>query len=288
MEVIESIKKMQARADELRREGKLGFVPTMGYLHEGHLSLIRAARKECKYVVVSIFVNPTQFGPSEDYQRYPRDLERDRRLCEKEGVDIIFAPTPEEMYPPGYCTYVEVAGLSDVLCGASRPGHFKGVATVVTKLFNIVKPHVAYFGQKDAQQALIIRRMVEDLNFDIDIRVLPIVREKDGLAMSSRNTYLSQEERRAARVLYKALMHAKSLLDSGVRDAGRLRQEMLNIIEAEPLAKVDYVEIVDYSNLKPLKEIEGEVLIAVAVWIGNTRLIDNILYRAGDKRCEQG
>ncbi|MER3469694.1 MAG: pantoate--beta-alanine ligase [Thermoflexus sp.] len=257
--------------------GTWGFVPTMGYLHEGHLSLIRRARAENDHVAVSIFVNPTQFGPHEDYNRYPRDLERDLRLLEPLQVDLVFVPSVEEMYPPGFQTWVIVEELSRPLEGASRPGHFRGVATVVAKLFNIVQPDRAYFGQKDAQQAVVIRRMVRDLNFPVEIVVCPTVREPDGLAMSSRNTYLSPQERQAATILFRALQAAKARYEAGERDGERLREAMREVLRGEPLARVDYVSVADPETLEELSRVEGPALLSLAVYIGNTRLIDNLL-----------
>lgn len=278
MEVIHTIDEMKARTRAHRARGeRIGFVPTMGALHDGHLSLVRAARQQCDIVVVSIFVNPTQFGPQEDYDRYPRDLAGDVNALTAEGVDYVFAPTVEEMYPPGFATYVEVEGLSERLCGRSRPGHFRGVATVVMKLLAIVAPHRAYFGQKDAQQAVIIKRMVRDLNLDPEIIVCPIVREKDGLAMSSRNRYLSPDERKAATVLYRALRRAQELIEAGETDAATILQAMRDILAAEPRARVDYVEIVHPQTLDSLSTIADECLIALAVYIGSARLIDNML-----------
>ncbi|MCD6166401.1 pantoate--beta-alanine ligase [candidate division KSB1 bacterium] len=278
MQVITKIREMQQTAERLRRDGKIiGFVPTMGYLHEGHLSLLRIARQKSDVTVMSIFVNPTQFGPNEDFDRYPRDFARDEKLAEANGCDIVFYPSIEEMYPQPYLTYVNVEKITTGLCGASRPGFFRGVTTVVTKLFNIVKPHLAVFGQKDAQQAIVVRQMVRDLNFDLEIVIAPIVREPDGLAMSSRNTYLSESERKEAVVLYKALMHAKKLIEAGERDAEFLKREMSKIINSAPSARIDYVAIVDAYQLRELLKLEGEVLIALAVWIGNTRLIDNLI-----------
>lgn len=263
------------------QDKRIGFVPTMGYFHEGHLALMRRAREENDFLVVSLFVNPTQFGPDEDYGRYPRDFERDKGLAEEEGVDLLFAPSVEDMYPEGYATYVEVTGrLTSSLCGVSRPGHFRGVTTVVAKLFNIVKPHRAYFGEKDAQQLRVIKRMVMDLNFDIEIVAVPTVREPDGLAMSSRNEYLSPEERKAALVLWRSLNLARSLVEAGERKADRIVSEMRRLIESEPLARIDYVEIVDSETLENVDVIEGEVLVALAVYIGTTRLIDNIVISA--------
>lgn len=276
VQLVERVRDMQLQAERWRQEGKLiGLVPTMGYLHEGHLSLIRIARQRADVVVTSIFVNPTQFAPHEDYARYPRDLPRDMALAAQAGCDVMFHPTVAEMYPEGHLTYVEVEKITGVLCGRSRPTHFRGVTTVVAKLFNIVKPHIAVFGQKDAQQALVVRRMAQDLNFDLEIVVAPIVREADGLAMSSRNFYLSPEERKQAVVLYKALQRASELVAAGERSAGRLREEMRAVIETAPAARIDYLAIVDAGTLEELEQLRGQVLIALAVFIGTTRLIDN-------------
>jgi pantoate--beta-alanine ligase len=257
----------------------------MGYLHEGHLSLVRECRRRADVTVVSIFVNPLQFGPQEDFRRYPRDPERDAALLEKEGVDFLFLPTQREMYPKGFRTAVEVAGLGDKLCGRSRPGHFRGVATVVLKLFDIVRPDYAFFGQKDAQQVVVLRRMVEDLNVDVKIRALPVVREPDGLAMSSRNVYLSAEERRAAVVLSKSLAEAREMYEQGERDAARIGERLVGTIGAEPLARLDYAEVVDPGSLEPADRIESRALVALAVYFGGTRLIDNIILGAtGDEQ----
>ncbi len=255
----------------------LGFVPTMGYLHEGHLSLAERAREECKSVAVSIFVNPTQFGPSEDLAKYPRDLERDLKMLESVGVDLVWTPTPEIMYPPGFQTWVEVENVTKPLEGAQRPGHFRGVTTVVTKLFNAVQPDKAYFGQKDAQQAAVIRQMTADLNFPIEIVVCPIVREPDGLAMSSRNVYLEPAQRQAATVLHRALNEAKAAYDAGERDASNLRAIMKQTISSEPLAQLQYVSCADYETLQELDTVEGKALLSMAVYFGRTRLIDNIV-----------
>lgn len=267
----------ECRAARERLTGSLGFVPTMGYLHAGHLALVRRAKAECAHVAVSIFVNPTQFGPHEDLERYPRDLPRDLALLENEGVDLVFAPSVAEMYPPGYSTYVEVGDVSAPLEGAHRPGHFRGVATVVCKLFNILQAERAYFGQKDAQQTVVIRRMVRDLNIPTTIVVVPTVREADGLALSSRNVYLSPEERAAAPVLYRALTAARERYAAGERDAEALRRLMHAIIAAEPLARIDYVSVAD---VETLREIEGPIttgaLLSLAVRFGSTRLIDNL------------
>lgn len=279
MQVVRTI--AEVRAIRRALPGTWGFVPTMGYLHEGHLSLVRRARAENDHVAVSIFVNPTQFGPHEDYNRYPRDLERDLRLLEPLGVDLVFVPSVEEMYPPGFQTWVIVEEVSQPLEGASRPGHFRGVATVVTKLFHIVQPDRAYFGQKDAQQVVVIRRMVQDLNIPVEIVVCPTVREPDGLAMSSRNTYLNPEERRAATVLFRALQAAKARYEQGERDAERLREAMREVIQAEPLARLDYVSVADPETLRELSQVEDRALLSLAVYIGKTRLIDNLLLPEG-------
>jgi pantoate--beta-alanine ligase len=265
--------------DEYRRiraamTGTVGAVPTMGYLHEGHLALVRRARAENDHVVVSIFVNPTQFGPTEDYARYPRDPERDLALLRTEGVDAVFMPSVEEMYPEGFATYVNVERLTERLEGAHRPGHFRGVTTVVTKLFHILQPHRAYFGQKDAQQLIVIRRMTRDLAFPVDIVDVPTVREPDGLAMSSRNVYLSPDERRAATVLFRALERARQLWDAGVRDGDRLREAMREVVDSEPLARADYVSVADPETLEELGAIQGRALASLAVRLGSTRLID--------------
>lgn len=270
---------MQRLAERLRVEGRMGFVPTMGALHQGHLELVRVVRQMCDRVVVSIFVNPIQFGPKEDYRSYPRDLRQDLRLLKQVGVDVVFYPDAKEMYPQGYSTYVEVEGLTRFLCGRSRPGHFRGVTTVVAKLFNIVKPNLAVFGQKDAQQAFVIKRMVEDLNFDIEIVVVPTVREADGLAMSSRNVYLSPKEREQAPVLYRALKKAERLIAEGEHDVKTVKQAMARLIRNESDGRIDYIEIVDTRRLEPLKKIRGEVLIALAVYFSKARLIDNIIVR---------
>ncbi|WP_299288033.1 pantoate--beta-alanine ligase [Thermoflexus sp.] len=275
MRVVHTI--AEARAVRRALPGTWGFVPTMGYLHEGHLSLVRRARAENDRVAVSIFVNPTQFGPHEDYARYPRDLERDLRLLEPLGVDLVFVPSVEEMYPPGFQTWVIVEEVSRPLEGASRPGHFRGVATVVAKLFNILQPDRAYFGQKDAQQTVVIRRMVQDLNIPVEIVICPTVREPDGLAMSSRNTYLNPEERRAATVLFQALQAAKARYEAGERDAERLREAMREVIRAEPLARIDYVSVAHPETLQELERVEGPALLSLAVYIGTTRLIDNLM-----------
>lgn len=276
MELVTTVEEVRSRVKQWKKEGlTVGLVPTMGYLHDGHKSLIDRAVKENDRVVVSDFVNPTQFGENEDLGSYPRDIERDSKLCEEAGAALIFHPAPEEMYAPDYCTFVDMNKLTDVLCGKTRPIHFSGVCSVVSKLFNIVTPDRAYFGQKDAQQLAVIRRMVRDLNFDIEIVGCPIVREPDGLALSSRNTYLNTEERKAALVLSQALKLGKDMMESGETDAVKIRKAMVEHIEKEPLAKIDYVEIVDADSLESVQKIENKVLTAMAVYIGNTRLIDN-------------
>ena len=278
MKICSTIDEIRAVSRAAHGERKsLGFVPTMGALHEGHLSLVRAARAKCDVVAVSIFVNPLQFGPSEDLAKYPRTFEHDRELLEKEAVDILFVPTPEEMYPAGAVTYVTVEGLSEKLCGKSRPGHFRGVTTVVAKLFHIVEPDVAFFGQKDAAQATIIRRMVQDLNLPVEIAVCPIVREPDGLAMSSRNAYLNPQERKSALALNRALSEVKSRFDQGERNASGLITVGKQTLTRELGVRLDYFEIVDPATLDPMPELTGTVLVALAALVGNTRLIDNIL-----------
>jgi pantoate--beta-alanine ligase len=277
MKVVKNIKEMQSISESLRKTGKsIGFVPTMGYLHDGHMSLVERARKENDIVVMSIFVNPVQFAPGEDFERYPRDIERDKKIAREKGVDYLFVPEVSEMYPEGYSTYVEVEGITETLCGAKRPGHFRGVATVVTKLFNIIRPHRAYFGKKDFQQLKVIERLVKDLNFDIEIVGCPIVREKDGLAMSSRNVYLSPEERESALSLYRALKLAKELIEKGEKNPEVIKSKMEEFILSHPHVKaIDYIEIVDSETLKPVNEVKEGTLIALAVFVGNARLIDN-------------
>lgn len=277
MKIVETIKELKDIIKSNKKAGKtVGFVPTMGYLHQGHLSLIQTAKRDNDYVVVSIFVNPTQFGVGEDLESYPRDLDRDARLSETAGADIIFHPSVKEMYPEGYLTYVEVEKITSILCGASRPTHFKGVTTVVNKLFNIVEPDKAYFGQKDAQQIAVIQKMVKDLNMNIEIIPCPIVREEDGLAMSSRNTYLTIEQRKAALILSKSLYAAREMIKGGCKDAAELKKFMVASINSEPLAAIDYVEIVDAITLDNITALKGSILIALAVKFGKTRLIDNI------------
>ena len=278
MEIITTVDGVRKQVKEWRKEGlSVGLVPTMGYLHEGHKSLIDKAVAENDRVVVSVFVNPIQFGPTEDLASYPRDLDRDAELCEKAGANVIFHPEDSEMYFDDFCTYVDMDDLTKGLCGKTRPTHFRGVCTVVSKLFHIVAPDRAYFGQTDAQQLAVIRRMVRDLNFDLEIVGCPIVREADGLAKSSRNTYLSTEERTAATVLHEGLTAGEDLLKSGEKDAAKVVAEIRKVIENEPLAKIDYVELVDWNTLKPVETVSGEVLCAVAVYIGKTRLIDNFI-----------
>jgi len=281
MQVITTVDEMKKYSQEARRKGRtIGFVPTMGYLHDGHMSLVKAAREESDVVVMSIFVNPAQFGPGEDIDRYPRDIERDKRVSEEYGADVIFLPSVEDMYPDRHSTYVELTGgLTDTLCGSSRPGHFRGVTTVVSKLFNIISPHVSYFGQKDAQQAIVIKRMVEDLNMDTEIRVMPIVREEDGLAMSSRNAYLSGEERKKASNIFRSLKQAEGLIAAGESSADKVKEEMKKILGEAGGLRIDYLEIVDADDLGPVKTIGENTLIAVAAFIGKTRLIDNVLIR---------
>lgn len=278
MKILNTIKDIKVETRKARKNNKsVGFVPTMGFLHEGHLSLVKRAKEENDLVIVSIFVNPTQFGPGEDFESYPRDLERDSKLVESMGADIVFAPETSEMYPDGCSTYVGIEGdITKQLCGASRPGHFTGVTTVVSKLFNIVTPDRAYFGQKDAQQVAVIKKMVRDLHFDTEIVPCPIVREKDGLAMSSRNIYLNEDERRAAIILSKSLSNAEEVIKKGELDASKLSDFIINNINSEPLAEVDYVEIVNAKTLESIRKIKDDVLIALAVKIGKARLIDNI------------
>jgi pantoate--beta-alanine ligase len=283
MKICQTIDDMRVTSRAARHAGKrLGFVPTMGALHEGHLSLVRAAKANCDAVAASIFVNPLQFGPNEDLAKYPRTFDRDVQLLEKESVDFLFAPAPDEMYPPGAVTYIAVEGLSEKLCGKSRPGHFRGVATVVAKLFHIVEPDLAFFGQKDAAQATIIRRMVRDLNLPVEVIVCPIVREPDGLAMSSRNAYLSPGDRKSAAVLNRSLTEVKKRFDQGERNPTALIEAAKNVLAQEPAVRLEYFEIVDPSTLDPSTldpgpELNGPVLVAVAALVGTTRLIDNLM-----------
>lgn len=278
MQIIKTISEMNGVIRTVIQSGKtIGYVPTMGYLHDGHLSLIKAARKNNDFVVVSIFVNPTQFGPNEDLESYPRDLDRDAKLCEAEGADLIFHPQPSDMYPHGYTTYVETFGdITKKLCGASREGHFRGVTTVLTKLFNIVKPHNAYFGQKDAQQVAVVEKMVRELNYDINIVPCPIVREADGLAMSSRNIYLEGDERQQALVLSQSIALAQEMIENGERSSAVIKEAMRAKINTADSAEIDYIEIVEASELESVERLSGDTLIAIAVKVGKPRLIDNI------------
>jgi pantoate--beta-alanine ligase len=278
MKLVTTIDEMRDLRESTRQSGqRLGLVPTMGALHEGHLSLVRAANDKSDVVAVSIFVNPTQFGPNEDFAKYPRTLEKDSEMLEREHVDVIFAPSVDDMYPAGAVTWVTVERMSDRLCGKSRPGHFRGVTTVVCKLFHIVEPHSAFFGQKDAAQVAIIRRMVRDLNMPVSIEVCPIVRESDGLALSSRNAYLNPEERKSALVLHRSLQRAERLFENGERDSAKLIVAGKEEFKNEPSARLDYFEIVDPDSLEPVTTISNRALIAVAGFIGNTRLIDNLI-----------
>lgn len=278
MEIIQRVLQMKELSKKARSEGKIiGFIPTMGYLHEGHLALVREARKMADLAIVSIFVNPTQFAPGEDFEKYPRDITRDAELLVNENVDFVFVPKVEEMYPETFRSFVQVRELSSKLEGVTRPTHFEGVTTVVMKLFHVVDPHFAFFGQKDAQQLVIIRKMVRDLNMDVEIIRVPIVREPDGLAMSSRNVFLTPEQRSAAPVLYRALQKAQALIDEGERKSKTILKEMKELIEKEPLARIDYIAATDLLELKDVKTIKGKCLISLAVYFGTTRLIDNII-----------
>lgn len=278
MQIAYTVKEVREQVKAWRKEGlSVGLVPTMGYLHEGHASLIKKAVEDNDRVVTSIFVNPTQFAPTEDLEAYPRDMEKDSKLCETLGVDLIFHPEPEEMYAPDFCTWVDMDVLSKTLCGKSRPIHFRGVCTVVSKLFHIVTPDRAYFGQKDAQQLAIIRRMVRDLNMDIEIVGCPIVREEDGLAKSSRNTYLNEEERKAALILSQSIFLGQKMVQEGETDAAKIKATMVEKIQSEPLARIDYVEIVDGLSMQPVDTVQSPTLAAIAVYIGKTRLIDNFI-----------
>lgn len=278
MQIAYTVKEVREQVKAWRKEGlSVGLVPTMGYLHEGHASLIKKAVEDNDRVVASIFVNPTQFAPTEDLEAYPRDMEKDSKLCETLGVDLIFHPEPEEMYAPDFCTWVDMDVLSKTLCGKSRPIHFRGVCTVVSKLFHIVTPDRAYFGQKDAQQLAIIRRMVRDLNMDIEIVGCPIVREEDGLAKSSRNTYLNEEERKAALILSQSIFLGQKMVQEGETDAAKIKAAMVEKIQSEPLARIDYVEIVDGLSMQPVDTVQSPTLAAIAVYIGKTRLIDNFI-----------
>lgn len=279
MKIIESAKKMQALSESLRNQGKIvTFVPTMGYFHEGHLDLMREGRKRGDCLVISIYVNPTQFGPNEDFEKYPRDLERDRTMAEGVGVDVIFYPPTAEMYPPYYQTYVTVENVTNNLCGLSRPGHFRGVATICAKLFNLVKPHIAVFGKKDFQQLVTIKRMVQDLNMDLEVIGMPTTREQDGLAMSSRNIYLTPDERVSALSLSRSLKLAKGLYEQGERDAVKMIGEVRKHIESHPYTTMDYVQICDTTTMKDVVLLDGESVLAMAVRVGKTRLIDNYVF----------
>lgn len=279
MKVVSTKIEVRNQVKQWRKEGlTVGFVPTMGYLHEGHESLVKRAVAENDKVVVSIFVNPMQFGPKEDLATYPRDLEADSKLCEAAGAALIFHPEPEEMYEEGFCSYVDMTGLTNALCGLSRPVHFRGVCTVVNKLFNIVMPDKAYFGEKDAQQLAVVKRMVKDLDMDVEIVGCPIIREEDGLAKSSRNTYLSGEGRKQALVLSKAIFAGKQMVLDGEKNAGVVVNAMRDIIESAPMARIDYVEMVDVNTMKTVDTVQGEILCAIAVYIGDeARLIDNFI-----------
>lgn len=280
MIILKTVYEAKEFASAKKAEGKsIGLVPTMGYLHEGHASLIERSAAQNDITIVSIFVNPTQFAPNEDFEKYPRDLERDTETAEKAGADAIFHPEPDDMYPSGYSTYINVENLTTELCGKSRPSHFRGVTTVVAKLFGITQADRAYFGQKDAQQLAVVKRMADDLNFNIEIVACPIVREKDGLAKSSRNVYLNEEERKEAPVLSKALKAAEEMFNNGERDTSALKEKITEIIKTSRLAEIDYVEAVDFRTVKPVSRIDAETLIALAVRFGDTRLIDNIILR---------
>ncbi|MDP2912524.1 MAG: pantoate--beta-alanine ligase [Candidatus Omnitrophota bacterium] len=281
MKIVDSVSRMSTFTRLLKKEAKtIGFVPTMGYLHEGHLSLVRAAKKHDDTAVMSIFVNPIQFGPKEDFDKYPRDFKRDEELARSAGVDVLFYPSVKDMYPHGYATYVAVEALSSALCGASRPGHFKGVATVVAKLFGIVRPDIAYFGQKDAQQAIIIKKMAEDLHMGVEIKMMPTIREPDGLAISSRNIYLTDDERSDALVLSRSLERAGHLIKHGEKNPKKVLTAINDMIKEKPSVKIDYVSIAGTKDLKEVDTIGSEVLIAIAAYVGRTRLIDNIIIKA--------
>lgn len=277
MKLITDIKEMQRYSKEARGSGKaIAFVPTMGYLHEGHLSLLKEGRKRADLLVMSIFVNPTQFGPGEDYASYPRDMRRDMEMAEGVGVDVVFNPDVRDIYPEGFQTYVRVEEVTKNLCGLSRPGHFQGVATVVLKLFNIVRPHIAIFGEKDFQQLVMVKRMIKDLNMDIEIIGMPTVREGDGLAMSSRNSYLSPAERKAGQAIYRSLLRGKEVFDKGIIDVDKILGEVRKVVEGEPLIVVEYIKLCDMNTLQDINIVEGEALLAIAVRVGKARLIDNI------------
>ena len=281
MKVAETIESVRSLVKAARGEGKkIGFVPTMGALHIGHISLIEAAVEDCDFVVVSIFVNPTQFGPGEDFEKYPRPLEADLQICRKAGVNLVFAPTPEQMYPAENLAWVNVEKLTESLCGRARPEHFRGVATVCAKLFNIVAPDVAYFGQKDAQQAIVVRRMVADLNMPLEIVICPTVRQPDGLAISSRNQYLTEQQKKDATNIYKSLQQCRQMIDAGIKESQKIIAEMRKILQQVPSIEIEYVSIVDAETLESIEKISGKVLAAAAVRIGPARLIDNILVDA--------
>jgi pantoate--beta-alanine ligase len=285
MLICHTIKEIKSFTRQAASQGKtIGFIPTMGYFHAGHLSLMSEAKKICNVVVSSIFVNPIQFGPQEDFTCYPRDIERDKRLAEEVGVDAIFIPSAEEMYPPRFSTFVETKKITDCLCGKSRPGHFQGVTTVVTKLFNIIQPDMAFFGQKDFQQAAIIRRMVEDLNLEVKIILVPTVRDKDGLALSSRNVYLTPTQRQAALSIPKSLALAAQIVENGERDPAKVKMAVSGVLAAEPLVEIDYVEIYSLPHLEEISFLQGEVLLAVAAKVGKTRLIDNLVLKIPDNK----
>lgn len=278
MKIVETIKEVREQVKEWKKQGlSVGLVPTMGYLHEGHKSLIDRAVSENDRVVVSVFVNPMQFGPTEDLESYPRDMERDAALCENAGAALVFHPEPSEMYEDDFSSFVDMNTLTGGLCGKTRPIHFRGVCTVVAKLFNIVTPDRAYFGQKDAQQLAVIRHMVSDLSFGIEIVGCPIIREEDGLAKSSRNTYFNEDERKAALILSQSLKEGEALIEAGERDVAKVKKAITDKINTEPLAKIDYVEVVDWKTLEPVEKIDGQILTAIAVYIGKTRLIDNFI-----------
>jgi len=282
IEVISDIDRMRQVCDNKRLKGlKIGLVPTMGAFHEGHLSLIRRALKKSDFVIVSIYVNPIQFGQNEDFDKYPRDLEGDVRLADSLGAHMVFSPDDSIIYPEGYSTYVTVEGLTEGLCGLSRPTHFRGVTTVVAKLFNIIRPHVAVFGQKDAQQLSVINKMVKDLDMDIEIDVGPIIRQSDGLVMSSRNKYLSKKERKQATVLFRSLEAAKELVNTGITDSEQIKKKVIEILHSAPLAKTEYVEIVNFENMTSVEDVINGAIVAIAVHFGETRLIDNIIIHSG-------
>jgi pantoate--beta-alanine ligase len=283
MKVAQTIELVRSLVKDARCQGKIiGLVPTMGALHIGHISLIEAARKKCDFVVVSIFVNPTQFGPGEDFERYPRPIEKDLEMCENAGVDVVFAPSVEQMYPSKNLTWVNVEKITEPLCGRSRPGHFCGVSTVCTKLFNIVAPDIAFFGQKDAQQVAVIQAMVQDLNMPLEIVVCPTVREPDGLAISSRNQYLGQQERADAVYVYKSLKKCREMFESGITETGKIIAEMKKVLQQKPSIEIEYINIVDAKTLEDINKIEGKTLVAVAARLSRTRLIDNILIDTND------